>query len=181
MIKLLKKMCKSLLLLCILAVIALIMMRRLFPLEYFEYASFAAEKYGVDVFLIEATMKVESDFNQGAVSHKDAKGLMQITDETAKWCAGKMGISEYNLFDAEDNINIGTFYFRFLLDKYDGDISLAAAAYNAGHGNVDMWMSDMTDYSKTKKLNIPYMETERYVRKVVLYNRIYSFLYGTYN
>ena len=147
-----------------------------FPSTYSSVAEKCAEKYGVDKSLVMAIIKAESNFNKDAVSGKGAKGLMQVMDETGQWCAAQMQTDQPDLFDAKTNIETGTFYFSYLLKKYDGNEKNAVAAYNAGHGNVDKWLSDTSCSLNGKNLdNIPFEETEKYVKKVSLYKKIYSY------
>lgn len=148
----------------------------LFPIKYRAYVEFYAEEYGVDKNLIYAIIKAESNFQSDVVSKKGAKGLMQIMDTTGQWCSKEIGVSEIDLTDVKSNINAGTFYFAHLMKMYGGDEKVAIAAYNAGHGNVDKWLSD-TEFSADGKTldKIPFEETDKYVKKVMFYKKIYSF------
>ena len=158
----------------LIVVLGLVLLYGFFPTPYREAVDNAAERFGVDRALIYAVIKAESNFDPAAVSHAGAKGLAQITDNTAQYVAEMIGV-EYgsgDSFDAEKNISLSAAYLRYLLQKYNGDIRLAMAAYNAGEGNVDKWLAEDGEMK-----DIPFGETKKYVRKVKLYRRIYSILY----
>jgi len=105
---------------------------------------------GVDPLLLYSVMHQESSFKQRAISPKGARGLMQLMPGTA----ARMGVT--NIFDPKQNIEGGARYLRFLLDRFDGDVRLALAGYNAGEGAVDKYGWRIP----------PYAETQEYVRRI---------------
>ena len=118
-------------------------------------AAFAAEirasaaKFGVDEALVRAIVHAESSFNPNAVSHKGAQGLMQLIPATAD----RFGVADP--FDPAQNIRGGVQYLAWLLERFDDNVTLAAAGYNAGEGNVDRFGGVP-----------PFDETQRYVGRV---------------
>lgn len=117
----------------------------------------AAAEHGIDAALVRALIHAESAFNPMARSHKGAQGLMQLMPATA----GMYGVS--NAYDAAQNIEAGVKHLAGLLDRYDGDIKLAAAAYNAGEGAVKKYGGIP-----------PYAETRVYVDRVEILMKRYQ-------
>ena len=153
---------------------------RLFPIRYTALLREEAAKNDVDKYLVAALIKAESNFTADAISSADARGLMQLTDDTARYCADQLGIdlSDSDIYDPEINIKLGVYYLKLMLERFDGNEDLAAAAYNAGEGNVANWLSDPSYSTDGVNLDaIPYSETENHVKKIAFYKQIYKLLY----
>ena len=110
----------------------------------------SSKRHGVDPLLIYSIMHRESSFKKFALSHKGARGLMQLMPATA----ARLGVR--NIFDPQQNIEGGVKYIRILLNMFDGDVRLALAGYNAGEGAV-------LKYGRSVP---PYRETQEYVRRI---------------
>lgn len=153
--------------------------RIIYRKQYSEYITKYAKEYNVDENLIYAVIKAESNFKNDAKSSKHAIGLMQLMKETAKEVAKTINLElddnkiEQELLDVNININLGTKYLSDLINRYQ-NIEVAIAAYNAGIGTVNTWIekgiikSDGSDIE-----NVPYKETNNYVRKILRDYRIY--------
>ena len=152
---------------------------RIFPLDYADYIEKYSNEYRLDKYMVAGVIYAESGFDNTAHSGL-ARGLMQMTDKTADWVAEKLGIKyDYDMAEnPEINIKMGCYYLSCLIEKYQNN-ETALAAYNAGMGNVSKWLED-TRYSKDGKtlLNIPYAETEKYVKRVKIFTNIYEKLYA---
>ncbi len=158
-----------------------ILKEKIFPYKYEQYVNTYSEMYNLDPLFVLAVIKTESNFDESAQSHKNAVGLMQITEDTGEWIAKQMniyGFSSDNLYDEEINIKMGCWYLRYLLDMYNGNSDLAIAAYNAGPNNVNSWLSN-EEYSKNGETlqYIPFGETKKYVDRINVYYEAYIYLY----
>lgn len=150
-----------------------------YPQKYKEYVEKYAREFEVEEELIYAMIKSESNFKEEAVSSKEAMGLMQILETTAYDVAKEIGkeITKENILEPEINICLGTKYISNLIKKYQ-NIELGIASYNAGIGNVDSWIGKETiQKDGTDIENIPFKETNNYVRKVMRDYKIYKELY----
>jgi hypothetical protein len=117
----------------------------------------SCNRYGIDPMLIYSQMHQESGFKLKATSNKGASGLMQLMPPTAR----RFGVTD--IYDPQQNIDAGIKYMRWLLDKFDGDVRLALAGYNAGEGAVMKYGNQIP----------PYNETQEYVRRITnRYNSI---------
>ena len=157
-----------------------IIMKKLYPLKYSEYVEKYAKEYNIDKYMVYAIIKAESNFNENAKSSSDAIGLMQIMEITAIETARKMDleVTEEDLFKPDLNINIGLKYFTYLLNQYNNNYQLAIIAYNAGIGNVDNWIKNgIIKEDGTDIENVPFKETNNYVRKILRDYKIYKELY----
>ena len=123
---------------------------------YDDYIHAASKKHNLDPELVKAVIKQESNFNRRDVSCKGAQGLMQLMPETSR------GLGVADAFDPYENIHGGTRYLRLMLENFNGDLSKALAAYNAGPEAV-------RKYGRIP----PYRETQDYVRKVLRYYNLY--------
>jgi lytic transglycosylase catalytic len=148
--------------------------------DYKEYVQKYAQEYNVDENLIYALIKAESNFNSNAKSSKDAIGLMQLMESTAQDVCKKTDLQissdelSEKLLEPDININIGTKYLSILIQKY-GNIEIAITAYNAGIGTVDNWIEKGIINSDGSNVeNIPYKETNNYVRKILRDYKIYT-------
>jgi soluble lytic murein transglycosylase len=143
---------------------------------YDSYINEYSSRFGVDLSLVKAIMKKESNLNASAVSNKGAVGLMQIMPKTALEIATQLNITDYSyakLQEPKINIMFGVCYINKLLKYYNNNLILALAAYNAGIGNVDNWYAENPNISK-RISKIPFKETRRYVRSIIYTYRVYQ-------
>lgn len=155
--------------------IQVIIQKKIYPKKYSYEISKYAKEYDIDENLIYAVIKAESNFEETAVSRKNAKGLMQLMYDTALDVANTIGleINEETILEPDININIGTKYLSILINKYH-NIEVALAAYNAGSGNVDSWIANGSIKADGSDIeNIPFKETNNYVRKILRDYRVY--------
>ncbi len=145
-----------------------------FPIKYEEEIAFCSQKYDVDPAIIFSVINIESHFNKNAISSKGAVGLMQVMPSTAQGISNDVGKQDFDLFDAQDNIEFGVCYFGQLLDRFE-NLSLALCAYNAGPTNVSNWLKNKKYSSDGKSLSsIPFSETENYLKKFERNFKYYS-------
>lgn len=151
-----------------------------YPLEYIEELIAASSEYGLDPRLVASVINTESRFLKDAVSVDGAVGLMQLLPTTAEWIAWKRSIDydENSLYDPKTNMDYGCWLLRFLLDRYDGNTEYALIAYNAGHGRLDEWLDNPSLCKDGQLTDIPYPETDNYVKKIKAAIGRYGDIYG---
>jgi soluble lytic murein transglycosylase len=140
------------------------------PLRHEDIIRQQARQKGLDPSLVAGIIYEESRFRD-QTSHAGARGLMQITPETARFIArdsGGVAFTHEDLATPQINIAYGSYYLRYLLRRYDGNEKLAVAAYNAGETNVSRWVAragGADGFDSTR--DIPFKETRDYVRDVL--------------
>ncbi len=152
------------------------------PLRHEDIIRQQAADKGLDPALIAGVIYTESRFRD-QTSHAGAKGLMQILPSTAHDIARKSGgtaFIEGDLANPQVNISYGSFYLRYLLQRYGGNEVLAIAAYNAGEGRVDQWIFDARHKGEAfdRARHIPFPETRHYVQQVLDVRTRYREEYG---
>ncbi len=139
------------------------------PLRHDDIIRQQASDKDLDAALIAAVIYEESRFRD-QTSKAGARGLMQITPETAEFIAHRSGgvlFQQSDLSTPQVNISYGAYYMRYLLRRYDGDSTLAVAAYNAGETNVNKWVDRAGGRdSFDAEDDVPFKETRDYVRDV---------------
>ena len=154
-------------------------LRAVYPLSHTAAIDAAARKNALDPALVAAIVYEESRFHDDVSSHQGAVGLMQVMPATAHEIARKTGGVAFvtsDLTDPSVNILYGCYYLRQLLDLYHGSKVAAIAAYNAGQGNVDAWLS--TSGGTLRIGDIRFTETRQYVRDVLNLTKLYRRAYG---
>ena len=148
-----------------------------FPFGYLDDVQQVAKQTGVDSSLIWSVIRQESVFNSHAISHRGARGLMQLMPTTADYISKKSGLGKVNkqkLFLPPLNIQLGSLYLADLLKRFDHQPALAIAAYNAGPTRVKRWQKQtaINDINIWVEL-IPFNETRRYVQQVMAFVAVY--------
>ena len=184
-----KKGLLALLLLAVLAAAAvgayfsyLFFMRQAYPLKYRDIIETQAEQYHIDPAFLYGMIRTESNFNPNAESSAGAVGLMQIMPATFDWLQTHKGtepkLDASALYDPQINVEYGVYFLSILREEY-GDEAVMLSAYNAGMGSVDQWLSEEEHSADGETLyDIPYGETEQYVKNVLESQEMYRRLYG---
>lgn len=153
-----------------------------FPRGYKDIVKAYAGKYGVDELLVYSIMREESRFQKDVVSPADAVGLMQLIPPTARSVARQIGISGFTvemLTIPRVNIEMGIFYFKQVLDEFNGDVELALASYNAGPHRAADWKVRFYGLEKDEFIEeVPFRETRNYIRRILRSYGAYKAIYG---
>jgi soluble lytic murein transglycosylase len=154
----------------------------LFPRPYWPDLKRFSYANGLDPYLVASLIRQESEFNPLAVSRANAVGLMQLLPVTGKNVAHQEELKHYNatqLFSPSVNLQLGTRYFRGMVDKFGGSFEHALAAYNAGSDRVEEWMGQ-GPYRDSPEFveSIPFTETREYVQAILRNAAVYKQLYG---
>lgn len=157
------------------------LLRVIFPLDYWESIQKYSRAHRLDPFVIAALVAQESTFDPAIRSPADAYGLMQVVPGTGRRLARSLGI-RYNgprtLTHAETNLRMGTLYFARLVQQF-GSVHLALAAYNAGENRVVRWVAERPGLERDEFIDdIPFPETQNYVKKILGTAEDYRALYG---
>ncbi len=154
----------------------------LFPRPYWSDLKKFSVANGLDPYLVASLIRQESEFNPLAVSRANAVGLMQLLPRTGKLVAHQEKLRHYNstlLFSPSINLELGTHYFRGMVDQFGGSFEYALAAYNAGTDRVQEWLSD-GKYRDAQEFveSIPFTETREYVQAILRNASVYRQLYA---
>ncbi|RIV22114.1 lytic transglycosylase domain-containing protein [Alicyclobacillaceae bacterium I2511] len=165
--------------------------RWMYPIQYQIVIQNAATTNGVDPLLVAAVIRVESKFDTHDVSQAGAIGLMQLMPGTAQWIALRLaesgafvagfpqGAHNSQLTVPTVNIQLGTWYVRYLIEKFDGNRVAAIAAYNAGPKRVQQWLQSDTWNGQLNSIDrIPVGETRHFVDRVFYNYDLYQRIYG---
>lgn len=148
------------------------------PRAFARFVEAAATRHGLDPNLLFAVMRVESIYNPRIVSYAGAIGLLQIMPRTGRLIAHSMGREDFtvdDLLDPETNVELAAWYLASLIERFDGRLPLAIAAYNGGPHNVRRWLADHSPTLPVDALieHIPFEQTYRYVRRVLSHYAAY--------
>jgi len=155
-----------------------VVLYHVYPIDFENEIARYSEEFGLDPHLVCAVINAESGFDDSAVSPKGAIGLMQVMPDTGAWAAEKIGVEGFyqdDLFFADTSIRIGCWYLSYLDGEFSGDIDLMLAAYNAGPARVREWLGGGSELTE-----IPYKETENYLKKVKHNLHMYKGLYDEF-
>lgn len=153
----------------------------LFPHPYWSELRARAAENGLDANLVASLIRQESEFNPGALSHANAMGLMQLLPQVGSGAARTLGVKRFSpneLLEPSVNLQLGTHYFKRMVDHYNGQVEYALAAYNAGSNRVDEWLQTGSYHDVPEFVeSIPFTETREYVQAIMRNRQVYQRLY----
>lgn len=165
-------------LLCVIFALRCVERRYFYPIKYKEEVLLFSKEFDLPPSLVFAVINVESGFDDKAVSDKGAEGLMQITPSTADFIADRLYVKTYDIFDPKDNILFGCYYLNYLKRRFSS-LDIAVIAYNAGEGNVALWLKEGKIIAEELNKNaIPFKETREYLIKIEKTRKKYQKLYS---
>ena len=155
--------------------------RLAWPQAYPDVVGRSADDFDVEDALVWSIMRQESAFSRVALSRSNAMGLMQVIPSTWDWLAELKRERPGDPYDPKDNVRYGTFYLRWLLDYFDGDIELVIASYNRGQGYIGrLFAGDVVRGDKDELYrHIDALETREYLQRVMVNLETYRLLYGS--
>ena len=160
------------------------MEKAFYPCKYSALVEQYAAEYDLDPLLVYSFIRTESGFDPAATSSVNARGLMQMTEETFLWMRSKLAAGENvtfdDLYDPAVSLRYGCYYLHLCLQRYNGDVATAAAAYHSGWGTVDTLLQ-MEEHSTdgVTLQGFPYNQMHHYVEKITACYAVYTRLYGT--
>ena len=185
-----KKLMKALVLLALVGMVVLSVPsvrdqveQQFYPRKYQAFVEQWAQVYQLDPLLVYAFIRTESGFDPQATSSVDARGLMQMTEETFLWMRSKIAPEEpltfADLYSPDTAIRFGCYYLHLCMVRYKGDVSTAAAAYHSGWGTVDQLLQ-MEEHSADGETlqGFPYNQMHHYVNKITACYQTYQRLYA---
>lgn len=152
-----------------------------YPRKYREEIYVYSKQYNVNPAMVASVIDIESGYDTLSISNAKAVGLMQLLPTTAFDMAGRLGleITYDDLFFADINIRLGTYYLRYLIDMFDGIETNALSAYNWGLKNVQNWLAMGNKNNVGEVTDIPVNETQKYITKYkksyFVYSKIYNY------
>lgn len=157
--------------------------KTLYPCKYSTLVEQYAAEYDLDPLLVYSFVRTESGFDPDATSSVEARGLMQMTEETFLWLRSKIAEGENvtfgDLYDPAVSLRFGCYYLHLCMERYGGDVATAAAAYHSGWGTVDQLLQ-MEEHSADGETlqGFPYNQMHHYVNKITACYQIYQRLYA---
>ena len=155
---------------------------RLYPLPFADELHARVKPHDLDPYLVAGLIRQESEFNPKAVSRAGAMGLMQVMPAVGRELAGRLGVSGYStrrLHDPDISLRFGTYHLKEALNRFQNDLELTLAAYNAGVSRARRWVT-WGDFKEPGEFveTIPFTETRGYVQSVLRNGEMYRKLYG---